>query len=251
MAGHPLKTEAVVLRSMRYGEADRILHLYTPHRGKLGAIAKGVRRSRSRFGGRLEPFFRVELMLHEGRSDLLTVTGAETIERPRAPAGRRGLPRQRRRACDAVTRLFDDGEPAPRRLQPALPRARAARRGRPRPRHGRQPARLPAEAAARRGPRAAARRLRRVRRARAPQRLLGRGRRASSAAPARPAPSRWTRRPTRSWSRRSARRWRRSPRAPERALRQADRAIVETAEHHAGVQLREAWAARVATTGRG
>ena len=50
MAG-PVKTEAVVLRSMRYGEADRILHLYTPHRGRVGAIAKGVRRARSRFGG--------------------------------------------------------------------------------------------------------------------------------------------------------------------------------------------------------
>ena len=113
MAGHPLKTEAVVLRSMRYGEADRILHLYTPHRGKLGAIAKGVRRSRSRFGGRLEPFFRVELMLHEGRSDLLTVTGAQTIEghaRLRADAA---CLDSASRACDAVTRLFDDGDPHP------------------------------------------------------------------------------------------------------------------------------------------
>ena len=55
----PLTTEAVVLRSMRFGEADRILHLYTPGRGRIGAIAKGVRRSRSRFGGRLEPFFRL------------------------------------------------------------------------------------------------------------------------------------------------------------------------------------------------
>src|SRR3954454_18516949 len=75
----PLKCEAVVLRSMRFGEADRILHLYTPHRGRVGAIAKGVRRTRSRFGGRLEPFFRVRLDLHEGRSDLLTITGAETV----------------------------------------------------------------------------------------------------------------------------------------------------------------------------
>ena len=74
-----LKTEAIVLRSMRYGEADRILHVYTPHRGRLSAIAKGVRRSRSRFGGRLEPFFRLNLVLYEGRSDLLTVTSAETI----------------------------------------------------------------------------------------------------------------------------------------------------------------------------
>ena len=55
----PLKTEAIVLRSIRYGEADRILHLYTPRHGRVGAIAKGVRRSRSRFGARLEPFFRV------------------------------------------------------------------------------------------------------------------------------------------------------------------------------------------------
>ena len=53
-----VKTEGIVLRSIRYGEADRVLHLYTPDRGRLGAIAKGVRRARSRFGGRLEPFFR-------------------------------------------------------------------------------------------------------------------------------------------------------------------------------------------------
>src|SRR4051812_10833856 len=75
----PLKTEAVVLRSLRYGEADRILHVYTPHRGRVSAIAKGVRRTRSRFGGRLEPFFHLRLVLHEGRSDLLTVTSAETV----------------------------------------------------------------------------------------------------------------------------------------------------------------------------
>src|SRR3954451_2449980 len=74
----PVKMQAVVLRSIRYGEADRIVHLYTPHRGRVGAIAKGVRRSRSRFGGRLEPFFRLEMILHEGRGELLTVTAAET-----------------------------------------------------------------------------------------------------------------------------------------------------------------------------
>ncbi|HXP38611.1 MAG TPA: DNA repair protein RecO, partial [Solirubrobacteraceae bacterium] len=78
--GRAVKTEAVVLRSMRYGEADRILHLYTPARGRVSAIAKGVRRSRSRFGGRLEPFFRLRIELHEGRGELLTVTGAETVD---------------------------------------------------------------------------------------------------------------------------------------------------------------------------
>jgi DNA repair protein RecO (recombination protein O) len=106
-----LKTEAVVLRSMRYGEADRILHLYTPERGRLSAIAKGVRRAKSRFGGRLEPCFRLNMVLHEGRSELLTVTAAETVA---------GHPRLREhgaaldgaaRACDAVGRMFADGEP--------------------------------------------------------------------------------------------------------------------------------------------
>jgi DNA repair protein RecO (recombination protein O) len=109
----PVKTEAIVLRSLRYGEADRILHLYTPQRGRVSAIAKGVRRARSRFGGRLEPFFRLQLDLHEGRGELLTVTGAQTVE---------GYPRLRcdahaldaaARACDAVGRLFETGEPHP------------------------------------------------------------------------------------------------------------------------------------------
>ena len=106
-----LKTEAIVLRGIRYGEADRVLHLYTPERGRVSAIAKGVRRAKSRFGGRLEPFFRLDLVLYEGRSDLLTVTSAETLA---------GHPRLREhaatlegasRACDAVSRLFADGEP--------------------------------------------------------------------------------------------------------------------------------------------
>src|SRR3954464_3204283 len=48
----PFKTEAVVLRSIRYGEADRILHLYSRERGRIGAIAKGARRGKSRLGGR-------------------------------------------------------------------------------------------------------------------------------------------------------------------------------------------------------
>jgi len=109
----PVKTEAIVLRSLRYGEADRILHLYTPQRGRMSAIAKGVRRARSRFGGRLEPFFRLQLDLHEGRGELLTVTGAQTVE---AYAHLRSDARAldaAARACDAVGRLFETGEPHP------------------------------------------------------------------------------------------------------------------------------------------
>jgi DNA repair protein RecO (recombination protein O) len=106
-----LKTEGIVLRSLRYGEADRILHLYTPDRGRISAIAKGVRRARSRFGGRLEPFFRLRLVLHEGRSDLLTVTGVETVAaHPRLREHAAGLDGAAR-ACEAVARVFDDGEP--------------------------------------------------------------------------------------------------------------------------------------------
>src|SRR2546428_14175957 len=69
----PVKTEAIVLRSMRYGEADRIPHLYTPGRGRIGAIAQGVRRARSRFGRRLEPALRLHIEQPHGRGELLTV----------------------------------------------------------------------------------------------------------------------------------------------------------------------------------
>jgi DNA repair protein RecO (recombination protein O) len=103
----------VVLRSMRYSEADRILHLYTPARGRVAAIAKGVRRARSRFGGRLEPFFRIQAELHEGRGELLTVTGAQTVEAyPRLRGDARAIDAAAR-ACDAVGRLFETGEPHP------------------------------------------------------------------------------------------------------------------------------------------
>src|SRR5215218_197978 len=69
------RTEAVVLRSFRLGEADRVLHVYTADRGRVGAVAKGVRRTKSRFGARLEPLSHVELVLHEGSGELHTVTG--------------------------------------------------------------------------------------------------------------------------------------------------------------------------------
>ena len=107
----PFKTEAVVLRSIRFGEADRVLHLYTAERGRLGAVAKGVRRVRSRFGGRLEPLFRVRLVLHEGRGELCTVTSAETVDAHPALREHRGALDRATQACDAVLRLFDAAEP--------------------------------------------------------------------------------------------------------------------------------------------
>jgi DNA repair protein RecO (recombination protein O) len=79
MAGRTYKTEAVVLRSIRFGEADRVLHLYTLDRGRIGAVAKGVRKTTSRFGGRLEPLSHVELMLHQGSGELQTVTSVQLL----------------------------------------------------------------------------------------------------------------------------------------------------------------------------
>jgi DNA repair protein RecO (recombination protein O) len=79
MAGRTYSTEAVVLRSIRLGEADRVLHLYTEAHGRVGAVAKGVRKTMSRFGARLEPLSHVELVLHRGRGELETVTAAQLV----------------------------------------------------------------------------------------------------------------------------------------------------------------------------
>ncbi|HEX2505298.1 MAG TPA: DNA repair protein RecO [Gaiellaceae bacterium] len=108
------KTEAVVLRSIRYAEADRVLHLFTLERGRIGAIAKGARKTKSRFGGRLEPLSHVELVLHEGRGELHTVTGVDLV-RPHAASRADGF----RLAVghiglEAVLRLFLEHDANPR-----------------------------------------------------------------------------------------------------------------------------------------
>lgn len=67
------KTQAIVLNRFELGEADRVLTLLTPHDGKLKAIAKGVRRPRSRIGGSVEPFAELHLVLVRGRTfDVIT-----------------------------------------------------------------------------------------------------------------------------------------------------------------------------------
>ncbi len=73
------RTQAVVLGHVEYGEADRILKLFTYEKGKITAIAKGVRKIRSRKAGHLEPFTRVNLFLAKGRN-LDIVTQAETVD---------------------------------------------------------------------------------------------------------------------------------------------------------------------------
>ena len=228
------KTEAIVLRSIRYGEADRILHLYSRERGRIGAVAKGVRRPKSRFGGRLEPLFRVGLVLHEGRGELYTVTSVETIH-PHAALRENGAALARAtEACQAVLRLFDSAEPT---SPPTTFSATSWRCSTPtRRRRQGAGACVPPEAAARRRVRARAGVVCLVRRARAPGRVL-RGRRRGGVRGLRgglvPA-----RRPGARVPRRRARNpLAEVPDAADRAMAQADRAISETLEHHAHVRL--------------
>ncbi len=75
------RDEAVVLRTWKLGEADRIVSLHTLGHGKVRGVAKGVRRTRSKFGARLEPACHIAVQLYRGRGELDTVTQAETIDR--------------------------------------------------------------------------------------------------------------------------------------------------------------------------
>src|SRR5437764_13336849 len=75
---HVFRTEALVLRRHDFGEADRVLTLYSPWRGKFRAIAKGVRRPKSRLGGHVELFTHVNVLAAQGRN-LDIVTQAETV----------------------------------------------------------------------------------------------------------------------------------------------------------------------------
>jgi DNA repair protein RecO (recombination protein O) len=106
------RDEGVVLRTQKLGEADRIVTLLTREHGRVRAVAKGVRRTRSKFGARLEPFMAVDVQLHRGRS-LDIVTQAETL----APYGERlatDYPRYTAGTAmlETAERLTEEGEPA-------------------------------------------------------------------------------------------------------------------------------------------
>src|SRR6266511_24500 len=117
MARRAYKTEAVVLRSFRFGEADRVLHLYTLARGRVGAVAKGIRKTKSRFGARLEPLSHVELMLHEGSGELQTVTGVELLHSHHAVREQRYRLGVGLVGAEAMLRLFTEQEANPRAFQ--------------------------------------------------------------------------------------------------------------------------------------
>jgi DNA repair protein RecO (recombination protein O) len=109
----------IVLRTMRLGEADKIVTIVTEGRGKVRAVAKGVRKTKSRFGGRLEPLQHVSLQLYEGRN-LDTVTQVETIDHFRGI--REDLDRlaQATTMLEVVDAVVQEGEQNPRLHQMLL-----------------------------------------------------------------------------------------------------------------------------------
>jgi DNA repair protein RecO (recombination protein O) len=105
---------AVVLRTHKLGEADRVVVLLTRGHGKVRAVAKGVRRTGSKFGSRLEPGSHTHVQLHQGRGELDLVTQAETATAH--PRTRADLSRLSRASSllEAVEQLAPDREPVPR-----------------------------------------------------------------------------------------------------------------------------------------
>jgi DNA repair protein RecO (recombination protein O) len=117
MAGRSYQTEAVVLRSFRLGEADRVLHLYTLGEGRVGAVAKGIRKTKSRFGGRLEPLSHVQVALHRGSGELQTITGVELLRSHRDVRENYGRLAVGLIGAEAMLRLFVEEEANPRAFQ--------------------------------------------------------------------------------------------------------------------------------------
>ena len=111
------RAQGVVLRTIKLGEADRIITLVTKERGKVRAVAKGVRKTESKFGGRLEPVSHVALQCYEGRGELDIVTQAESIDPFRKI--REDFDRLRRAVSmlEAVDHIAQEGEANPRLYQ--------------------------------------------------------------------------------------------------------------------------------------
>jgi recombinational DNA repair protein (RecF pathway) len=135
------RDDGIVLRTQKLGEADRIITILGRTSGRIRAVAKGVRRTKSRFGARLEPFTHVDLMLHTGRS-LDIITQAEVIR----PYGQ-PLPGDYPRYTSGVAMLETAERFTPVEKEPAPAAAPDRRAARPRRRGARsrpRPRRLPA-----------------------------------------------------------------------------------------------------------
>jgi len=105
------RDQGIVLRTYKLGEADRIVVFCTRGHGKVRAVAKGVRKTRSRFGGRLEPTSHVQLQLHRGRGELDVVTQTESMDRFRQVREDLGRLGKAMAMLEAVDRVGVDREP--------------------------------------------------------------------------------------------------------------------------------------------
>ncbi len=106
------RDQGVVLRTIKLGEADRIVSLMTQGNGKVRAVAKGVRKSGSRFGARLEPTSHVAIQCYRGR-ELDVVTQVESIDAHRVLREDYGLLTHAVSMLEAVDQVAQEREPAP------------------------------------------------------------------------------------------------------------------------------------------
>src|SRR6266850_2575912 len=106
------RDEGVVLRTIKLGEADRIVTIFTQGHGKIRAVAKGVRKTTSRFGARLEPASHVALQCYKGR-DLDIVTQAESLDSNRVLREEYSLLTRSVPMLEAVDQVAQDREPNP------------------------------------------------------------------------------------------------------------------------------------------
>ncbi len=107
------RDQGVVLRTMRFGEADRIITIFAQDRGKLRAVVKGARKTKSRFGARLAPFSCVDVQLYEGRGELHTVSQAELIRSHTSISSIYDAYLCGQVMCEAVDRVLPDQTPNP------------------------------------------------------------------------------------------------------------------------------------------
>jgi DNA repair protein RecO (recombination protein O) len=104
------RDQGVVLRTIKLGEADRIVTIYTQAHGKVRGVAKGIRRTQSKFGARLEPASHVAVQLYKGR-ELDVITQCETVEANRALREGYGLLTHAIPMLEAVDKIAEDREP--------------------------------------------------------------------------------------------------------------------------------------------
>lgn len=102
----------IVLRSYKLGEADRIIVFLTEDHGKVRAVAKGIRKTRSKFGGRLEPLSHVALQLHRGR-DLDVISQVETVTTTAPVFGDLDCMTEASAILEAIDQIVPDREPVP------------------------------------------------------------------------------------------------------------------------------------------